>query len=392
MRQFSYLYKSYMINKHGYYTYLPHAKLFHPYFGMETIGTFYDSWALYHHDWIKFFKDNYSTIGKKNKKLEFRQKVKIFFPEVRKGVVYLDKLSFTVDSDPIDEVSVSYRIETNSKLYDYIEIKHHLAEFEIVYETDREYLGLNKPFEIKCDYIDLMLFNQRISITITENTIKCVPYVAAYKTDTPMFYLERFNTSATEMTNTSLKYTLIFDESAKEFLSKFNTQLIQVRPYMNPGRTTTNKYYLCDINAYSTKFALSTYMIDKQKDDPNFLPMFSNESILDTCTLNKYQSPWYYKGIYKDKFCCFDYPGVSCDKCDCNHSADETRGDVWNYIMCNMHYTDKELVRKIHTDLDSFAQGVCTTINSLYKRKPLYLGLEKLLEKAEEEYNKIIGE
>jgi hypothetical protein len=169
-------------------------------------------------------------------------------------------------------------------------------------------------------------------------------------------------------------YTLIFDKYAQEFLDKYNTQVIEVQPYMTPIDTTDSSYYIGQVLAYSTKFALDFVSNYKYLEDPNYLPMFSNEAMGDSCYMHNFASPWYYKtGIYKNYFECYDVPGVKCSCSDNRHTADETRGNVWNVIMCNLMFSDAQLQSKAYRELPSMALIMIDEIlNELYKKKSLH--------------------
>ena len=345
MRQFNYFYSSYIENKHGFLTFWPHANLFHPLFGIADIG---------YCTKLPFGFTPYAGIAKYCGKTtqRFIQKVQIFFPEIREEFIYIDKISYHVDSNPIDDVRLDYKLHKNSKYYDYVQIKNHLATFELEIIVDTAYGGVFHPIEVSCEYIDILIHQQRISITEIQSSVKIVPYISGHHTDEPMHYLEPSDKAITHMKNTNPTYQIILPRESGKFIEKFGINLTEYlfrMTTLEPGI----KLYVMSIEAYATKYALEptfdlinnteVLMGDGKEDDFKYVPMINNYWFLDsyeTCKVGA-QSFWT-PIVYNQKWQLIDYPCVPCLK---NHPspATETRAFTWYYISKHYLKSEKEL-------------------------------------------------
>lgn len=327
MRQFTYFYSSYIENKHGFFTFIPHANLFHPFFGLGDIG--YKLGLYPYRDIIEWFWNN---------PLTFKHKVKLFFPEIREGVLYIDKVKYSINANEKDEADFSYRIIKKSPYLDYVEIKDHLADFEIEIELKTKYTGIWYPITISCDYIDILLFNQRISITETQGSVKAIPYLSAHHTDTPLYYLTYDNKAVVHMRNTTLTYNIVLPKESADELKKYNVQTTEVLSMFNP-LDGGKKLYLLQIDAYSINYAPEKYSETK-----GIMPMINDMWFLSGDGHCKMQAKsWWYTTVYDKNWCSIDLPPA--DKCEphCPYTADQTRGYVWFTIYNHYDRDEKEL-------------------------------------------------
>jgi len=366
MRQFKYEYKSFMVNKHGFFSFIPHAKMFHPYYGLRYIGAYYGTEALYYN----FIIDEI----KKRWQIPFTHKIKMFFPEIKNGVLYVDKIKYSVHSDPLDDIKLLYSVVNNSNYLDYVEIKDHIAEFEIQLKIDKEYMGLNYPVEITCDYIDILLFEQRISITITDNTFKLVPYLGAYRTNFPLFYLPKQELVTTEMTNEFLKYTFVLTPESNDFVKKFNMFTSEVKPMYTAFDKTEQQdsVFLTNISADAANYAMDVSQIHIESDNEDFYPIISNESYLSAVQHCKkgYKSYWY-TTVYDKNWLIIDLPGdMPCDS-EIDYTADETRGYVQYKLFTTYKKDENILLSELKKIMFKEAYELCSSLNEEYKKHPL---------------------
>ena len=347
MRQFNYFYSSYIENKHGFFTFWPHANLFHPLFGIANIG----------YNPIDLSSDRpYASIasycGSTTQK--FVHKVQIFFPEIREGFIYIDKIKYHVNSNPIDDVRIDYKLHKNSKYYDYVQIKNHLATFELEIIVDTAYGGVFHPIEVTCDYIDILIHQQRISITETQSSVKIVPYISGHHTDEPMYYLNPSDKAITHMKNTTPTYQILLPKESGKFIEQFGVNLTEClfrMTTLEPGVVL----YLMSIEAYITNYALeptfdlinNTEVLEGKgkKDDFKYVPMINNiwfKGSLETCKVGA-QSYWT-PVVYNEKWEVLDFPGAPCERKK-PAPATETRAFTWYYISKHCLKSEKELDR-----------------------------------------------
>ena len=363
MRQFQYFYSSYIENKHGFLTFWPHANLLHPLFGIADIG--YNPIDITQGSPYEPYAKYYGSTTQR-----FTHKIQIFFPEIREGFVYIDKIKYSVESNPIDDVRLDYKLHKNSKYYDYVQIKNHLATFEIEIIVDTAYGGVFHPIEVSCDYIDVLIHQQRISITETQSTVKIVPYISGHHTDRPMYYLNPSDKAITHMKSTNPTYQIILPKESGKFVERFGINLTEYlfrMTTLEPGI----KLYVMTIEAYATNYALEITFDDinntgilsgySKENDYKYVPMINNLWFLGaygTCKngLQTYWTPI----VYDQKWNGQDYPRAPCDPKH-SASADDTRAYTWYYI--SKHITDSE------AKLDELAEknGIKGLIGDLYQ-------------------------
>ena len=368
MRQFNYFYTSFIENKHGFFTFIPHANMFHPYFGLGDIG-FNGEYNPYL-PLIKLFH---------GKNISFKHTIKIFFPEIREGYIYVDKLKYSVNTNPIDGAEISYNIEKNSEYSDYVPIKNHIAEFKINIVVKTKYSGIWYPINVSCDYVDILLFQQRISITETQSSIKMIPYLGAYHTDKPLFYLTSSAKSVVNMRNTTLTYDVLLPKESAEELAKYNFQVSEFLSRMDLSEEG-KKIYKATFDAFSLKYAIEPYIESKfgythnqvynsqgTIYDLDFLPMINNMWFLDAfshCKVNA-QSYWY-TTVYDKNWLIIDLPNSICLPPDRNYTADETRGYVWYKIIHNYEKDENQLHKEAAKALSiqNYTLGVLSETNA----------------------------
>lgn len=375
MRQFNYFYSSYIINKHGFFTFIPHANMFHPFFGYREIG-FNGDYACFN-PYMNFFTTH---------KMGFKQQVEIFFPEIRTGVIYIDKIQYRIDANTKDDVKIDYKVKKNSKYYDYVEIDNHIAKFEIDIIVDTEYTGIWHPITVSCDYIDILLFQQRISITETQSEIKMIPYLTAYHLDQPLFYLELDKTAISHMKNTTPQYNVILPEDAGDELKKY-----AYVPSEAESKYVTDvkgkKVYVAQMDAFILNYAIEKFVgelngmtnddIFKDNEEVYYgdvLPMFNNNwyfGEVETCKMG-IQTRWYYT-VYNKRWgpidCLPPMPCIHNGKLPAA-TRDETRGDIVYELIQNFEKEDKELYKmSVERNLIALIGDDYLLFHEDYKRK-----------------------
>lgn len=182
MRQFAYRYRSYMKNRHGFVNMVPHAKFLHPYMGFSGA----DSEPVFRTG----SKDEYSKTFCSafiNSDMTFEHKVKLFFPEIKHGVVSVSDVKYSVENeDENDDVSFSYKVIEGPKYKEYFVIEDFSVEFTIEITVDfGDRNSVVSPTTILCDFIDIYVHNQKITITTHDNSLLFIPYLISYRTDFP---------------------------------------------------------------------------------------------------------------------------------------------------------------------------------------------------------------
>jgi len=212
MRQFNYKYKSYLKNRHGFVNMVPDAKLLHDYMGIS--GKY--GMPVFQTPGAKFYGELFCDIFKDNKRT-FQHKVKMFFPEIKHGVISIDKIQYSMESDPVDDVSMEYRLIQNGKYEEYYVIDDFVVEFEIeVSVSFGKRNSITKPVEIFCDYIDVYVHNQLISLTVHDNNILFVPYAMSYRLDMPPEAARNETDSSNMTVNTDLSYGFILNKASRD--------------------------------------------------------------------------------------------------------------------------------------------------------------------------------
>jgi len=337
--QFSYQYKSYMENKHGFFTFMPTGKLFHPYFGFKTLGVWFFNDSTDTLDIVKEFEKFDKHF---NHKTTFSHKVKLYFPEIRKGVICIDKVNYSVDAHPDDNVSLSYKNNSHSKYKDYIEIEHHIAEIDITIELTYKYKSPIHPVTIKCNYIDLLLFEQRISITETINSIHIVPYVYARHTDTPFSFVEHTKAVTSSMSNNSLTYTVGINKESADYIKKHNGTVSSV--IIQPENIFTDEpkvMYEFTLGAF-----VSNYSMDRKDryDKKNITPIINSDLFYGSKNIcrNLLGSDWYVEIYNIDPVTAF-IPSVECKDAKTHISYTEVRDEVLKKICLLIDSSDSKL-------------------------------------------------
>ena len=231
MRQYNYKYRSYMRNKHGFVNMVPDAKLLHPYMGFSG----------YHGAPVFQTKNNpgYSSIFCSlfsEKKYTYKHTVKMFFPEIKNGVLCVDKIKYNIDSSTEDYVSVSHRVIFDGKYEDYAVINDFKAEFEIDIEVDfGKRNSIQNPVEISCDFIDVYIQDQKISLVVHDNNLLFIPYAMSYKTEFPPEVARLDSKSTNIVVNSDVSYGFILNESSRKKLEekgfecpKVNTDILDL--------------------------------------------------------------------------------------------------------------------------------------------------------------------
>jgi len=352
-RQFSYQYKSYIENKHGFFTFLPNGKIFHPYFGLPTLGRWYRDAIGNPQEYDKFYKCF-------NHSYTFKHTVKMYFPEIKKGVVYVDKINYSVDSDPEDEISIDFKVNCNSDYEDYVEIKHHIAEFEIDITMNTIYKSPLHPVTINCDYIDVLLFDQKISITETTNSIKIVPYIYAHHTNEPLVDATRTNTSSTTMTNNSLTYTIGLKKESNDYVKKFKgtTSSVTFNDPVNYSEVGYEEMYEFVLEAFISNYSMDR---DDKYNNKDIIPILNDNvfyDIMQTCQLGA-KSDWYNQ-VYKRWDIKDTFLAKKCPD-EIKYPYEETRSNVWTTIIMEFENSEYELLKKAE-GLQMSSEG----IQSLY--------------------------
>jgi len=338
--QFSYQYKSYFENKHGFFTFVPNGKIFHPYFGLETIGTFANNNLLEKKEY-KVFSSFF------NNTLTFKHKIKMYFPDIKTGVIFLDKINYSIDSHTDDSVSLTYSLNTDSNYKDYIEIKHHLMEFDVDVKIKSTYKTPTHPLTVKCDNIEFLLFEQKISITETTNTVKVVPYVYAHKTNEPLSAAKRTNISITTLSNNSLTYTLGLTKESSDFIKKYKGSTTSV--FIEEGGLVQKEMYEFILEGFTANYSLRSVNDCQNK---NILPILNDNLFEGTIEMCKkgLNSDWYFN-IYKGMDLVDTMALIPCSQTQTTISADSIRNIVWKTITQNIEESDDQLSLKLEQEL-----------------------------------------
>jgi len=209
MRQFNCKYKSSMSNEHGFATFIPDERFFHPLVGMTGA-----------HGEPNFQTKNnpgysirFSNIFMSKKYYEIKHKVKMYFPEIRNGAVYVSDAKYGIKSGSEDEVNVTYEISRGDAYKEYTQIKNFIAEFEITIKVDfGKCTSIVETVEIYCEYVDVYVYDQRIRISIHDNSSIFIPYIISYRKDLPPEIALRTSGIQSAQTNTDLEYGFILNE------------------------------------------------------------------------------------------------------------------------------------------------------------------------------------
>ncbi len=216
MRQFGYSYRSYMKNRHGFVNMVPHAKFLHSYMGFSGA----DSDPVFRTGANKTYSADFCAAFIATNRT-FEHKVKLFFPEIKHGVVSVSDVKYSADNESEDDdVSFSYQVAEGPKYKEYYVIDNFTVEFTIEITVDfGERRSIVAPTTIFCDFIDIYVHNQKITISTHDNVLLFIPYLMSYKTDFPP-EVARLDTDFKNTTvNSDQQYGFIVDELSHEKLS-----------------------------------------------------------------------------------------------------------------------------------------------------------------------------
>jgi len=234
MRQFTYKYNSYIKNKHGFATFVPHKKFFHPYLGFTGAA----GYSIFQTAASPMYSEMFCA--KFDGGLTFKHFVEIKFNEIRNGFLYVDDVKYNVASSENDEVTVSHKVNVGSKYREYVEIKDFVAKFDIdIFVNMGERKSVESPVVISPMYIDVFVFNQRISIISHKNSATILPYYMPYRTDFPPEIARMETSGANLTTNEQIYYGFVIDDSTASVLSergldvtRLDTSLIEAKDEM----------------------------------------------------------------------------------------------------------------------------------------------------------------
>jgi hypothetical protein len=190
---------------------VPDAKLLHPYIGFSG----YHGHPTFQTKNNPAYSQNFCNLFTDSPRV-FKHDVKMFFPEIKHGVLAVDRVKYSHDSHADDDVKVEAKVIADGKYEEYFVIKDFIAEFTIEISVDFGHRGsITHPVEVFCDFIDVYVQNQLISLTVHDNNLLFVPYVMSYKSDFPPEVARIDSSSTNIVVNTDLSYGFILNESSK---------------------------------------------------------------------------------------------------------------------------------------------------------------------------------
>jgi len=294
---------------------IPHAKFFHDYMGFTgSLGLpIFQTSAnpMYSANFCKLFTDH---------TMSFKHKVELFFPEIEQGVFLVSDIKYDVLQDPTDDVTVTHSVDLGGQYEEYVVIENFTATFEIELFVDfGKRLSIQAPLEINCAYIDIILFNQRISLTTHANNIFILPYLMSYKTDFPPEAARQDNSFSNISTNSDLSYGFILSDSCREALQrkkisfqKLDMELFEIKRKATELEVQAEKDNpMEDIYSPETqpktkdKFTISLpQSLFRDKMELYGFPLFNSEINLECCK--------YWEGaLYSVYFGLYDVPVLS---------------------------------------------------------------------------------
>ena len=206
-----------MKNRHGFLNMVPHAKFLHPYMGFSGK----DSDPVFR----KASNPNYSQTFSNlyiNSNKTFEHKVKLFFPEIKHGVISVSDIKYSMDNESSDDdgVSISHKLIPGNKYEEYYVIEDFNVEFIIEITLDfGERNSIVAPVTVLCDFIDIYVHNQKITISTHDNSLLFIPYLMSYKTDFPPEAARQEIDFKNISVNSDLQYGFIIDDFVYEKLS-----------------------------------------------------------------------------------------------------------------------------------------------------------------------------
>ncbi len=227
MRNFTYRYRSYMKNRHGFLNMVPHAKFLHPYMGFS--GAICD--PVFRVGSLPDYSRRFCNVFLQSSRV-FEHKVKLFFPEIKHGMISISDVKYSVSKESDDDdVTVTHKIIEGPKYKEYYVIEDFSVEFTIeVIVNFGERGSVVAPTTVFCDFMDLYVHNQKISITTHENNLLFIPYLMSYRTDFPP-ELARLETDFSNIAvNSDLQYGFIIDDKSQEKLEelRLNPSMIDI--------------------------------------------------------------------------------------------------------------------------------------------------------------------
>jgi len=343
MRQFSYKYRSYMFNRHGFVNMVPDAKMLHPYLGFSGYHGQCTFQTAANPNYSKEFCSIFSSGD-----MKMRHSVKIFFPEVRSGVIAIDKVKYSIDKSEDDDVKVASRVIFDGKYKEYIEIKDFTAKFDIEISVSFGRRGsIQHPVEVFCDFIDIYIHNQRISLTIHDNTLLFIPYVMSYRTEFPPEAARLERSGVNFDINSDVSYGFILNEDAAKKLrskgfdsGKLDNIMIDTlkhNNYYTDGMWDHGDMHNPDIKTLLQEIGPSTdryictlpQSIFPDKMTLAGIPIFDSEKIMSCCDIKKAGlcSPYY--SMYR-----IDVPPKCVPtQCDSKRCQEQYQYDVRNKVL-----------------------------------------------------------
>ena len=203
-----------MKNRHGFVNMVPDAKMLHPYIGFSG----YHGYPTFQTSSSPGYSQNFCALFTDKDQI-FTHSVKMFFPEIKHGVLFVDKVKYSVEKSEEDDVSISSRVILDGKYEEYAVIEDFVAEFTIEISVSfGKRCSITSPVEIFCDYVDVYVQNQRISLTMHDNNLLFIPYAMSYRTEFPPEVARLDSKSTNVVVNTDLTYGFILNEEAKNKL------------------------------------------------------------------------------------------------------------------------------------------------------------------------------
>ena len=203
-----------MRNRHGFVNMVPDAKMLHPYIGFSG----YHGYPTFQTKNNPGYSQNFCSLFQRGDHV-FKHNVKMFFPEIKHGVLSVDEVKYSVEASDDDHVEVTSRVVLDGKYEEYAVIDDFTAEFEIEITVNfGPRWSITKPVEIFCDYIDVYVHNQRISLTVHDNNLLFIPYAMSYKTEFPPEVARLDSKSINIVTNADVSYGFILNDASKDKL------------------------------------------------------------------------------------------------------------------------------------------------------------------------------
>ncbi len=296
MRQFTYKYKSYMKNRHGFVNMIPHAKFLHPYMGFSGADANPVFRRLPYVDYSRSFCNTFLSST-----MVFEHKVKLFFPEIKHGVIAVDSIKYSIDKEEeTDDVTITYKLIESPKYKEYYVIDDFSVEFIIEISVDFGKRGsITAPVTVFCNFIDIYVHNQKISIITHDNNLVFIPYFMSYKTDFPPEVARLDTDFANIAVNSDLQYGFIVDGKSHGKLDKLgikqseiNMELLNTKKRImgvisdagNDGGVYLNRESISAYSGVSKKYVfMLPQAIFPDKTTLHGLPVFDSEMCSSCC-------------------------------------------------------------------------------------------------------------